>query len=619
LTEHKNNTSTLFNYVSTQIAGYRGWILQQYNVTPFRDRLEELLVSNFTSQTLRNVDVQSKSDDREVYRLKARMENQKPGTLENACPFSTEEVYIKRYYTINWKQKIQTLLHLHKAQKSWRIGKNLIKRGISTPLPIAYLTQKGIPPLRGAGGCNPLLGWARGGFPLSTEHILVTQGIENGLQLSDYVCRYVQPNPEFVHERLSLNEKRELVRSVAKFLAKLHAEGIYHGDLTTRNILVEDMRRTPTPGPSQEGITHPYPPSRGESTFRIYLIDLDSVRSTRWIPDRRRVKNLDELGRNFLDLQVFSTTDRGRFLQHYLRANPKETGTFKQLFRRVLQRTQKRLRKYGKHFSSSPNLPLRLRSGQAHQGGGTCEDLLHQEGGIYRGWNLHVFPEWKDVFPTIDKIFKILSTPVQIVQENNRGVVLLIRHKGTLFVAKRSKIQEDRRWAQFTSFYRKGEGTRTLRNMMRLYSLSLPVPEPVFVLEKKAYGLVVASWSFYRYLEGHPCNCSQTHLIAETLKEIHQKGWVHRDPHVKNFLLHRKKMYIIDCAKARPWHSRYAQMYDVVLLNNCCPGSLKYYGISESYWVYRLAKFHNNMIKLWRRIKRQIRPNTYQKRKHTQP
>jgi tRNA A-37 threonylcarbamoyl transferase component Bud32 len=585
----------LFNYIFFQITGYRGWILQQYNVAAFRNRLEALLVSNFTSQTLREVDVLSKADDREVYCLKVHMEDQTtPGTSEKTWYLLPQEIYIKRYYTINWKQKIQTLLHVHKAQKSWRIGKDLVKRGIPTPLPIAYLTKKANPPLRGVGGC-------------SVEHILITQGIENGVRLSDYVRHYVQMNPELVHKRLSLSEKRELIQRVAEFLAKLHTEGIYHGDFTTRNILVEDIRQTPPYSP-QGGTTSPFPPSRGESSFRVYLIDLDSVRSTHWILDRRRIKNLDELGRNFLNLQVFSTTDRGRFLKHYLRANPKETRTFKQLFRCVFERTQKRLRKYGKYFSPPPNLP--------HQGGGMYEALPCQEGGTYRNWNLHVFPQWKEVFPDINTICNVLSNPEQIVQENNRGVVLLTHHNGTYFVAKRSKIQENRYWAQFTSLYRQGEGTRTLRNIRQLCSLGLPVPEPVLVLEKKVGGFVVASWSLYRYLEGRQCDRTQAHLIAKILKEIHQKGWVHRDPHVKNFLLNREQIYIIDCAKARPWRSRYAQMYDVVLLNNCCPGSLKYYGISESYWVYRLAKFHNNMIKLWRRIKRQIRPNTYRKRKH---
>ena len=224
-----------------------------------------------------------------------------------------------------------------------------------------------------------------------------------------------------------------------------------------------------------------------------------------------------------------------------------------------------------------------------------------------RGWHLHVFPTWQKTFRSIADVCTILQNPEKILQGNNRGIVLLVRHKNLLFIAKRSLIQENRRWAQFTSVYRQGEGTRTLRSMAQMYEAGLPVPEPVLVLEKKRFGFVVASWSVYRYLEGQPCTCAQAAQVAATLKNIHQHGWVHRDPHVKNFLIHHGEIRFIDCARARPWHSRYAQMYDVVLLNNCCPGSLQQYGISAVSRVYRLAKFQNNMIKRWRKIKRHVR------------
>jgi tRNA A-37 threonylcarbamoyl transferase component Bud32 len=229
-------------------------------------------------------------------------------------------------------------------------------------------------------------------------------------------------------------------------------------------------------------------------------------------------------------------------------------------------------------------------------------------------WQLFVFPGWREQFHSVEKVLTLLSTPEKVLQDNARGMVCLIRKQDHTFIAKQSKIQENRRWAQFTSLYRKGEGSRMLRNMAQLFELGLPVPEPVLVLEKKRLGFVVASWSVYCYLEGQPCRCVDAFRIADVLKQIHQQGWVHRDPHVKNFLLHEGEIYIIDCAKARPWSFEYARMYDVVLLNNCCPGSLKGYGISDSYWVYRLAKAHNNLIKFWRKLKRCVRPKAYQKR-----
>jgi serine/threonine protein kinase len=125
-----------------------------------------------------------------------------------------------------------------------------------------------------------------------------------------------------------LSEKRQLIKNVAEFLGKLHLGGIYHGDLTADNIFVE----------------------RTNTQFHIYLIDLDSVRSTHWISSRRRIKNLDELGRNFLDLRVISTFDRGYFLKHYLRTYTKEPLTYRQLFACVRQRTQNQLKKQHSQF-----------------------------------------------------------------------------------------------------------------------------------------------------------------------------------------------------------------------------------------------------------------------------
>ncbi len=280
----RTNNKFLFMYV----AGYRGCIRQEYNTPFLHDSVEKLLASGFASQP-----ALTKYPDREVYRLQIH----------------SGDIYVKRYYFTNLKQTIQTLLHTHKAQKSWRIGRILLKKRLYTPQPIAYLTRRI--------------------SLLSGEHILITEGITQGLSLRDYVRAYIQASTELPAGRGKFSEKRALIRNVGEFLGRLHLAGIYHGDFTANNIFVECAR----PG-----------------HFRIYLIDLDSVRSTRWISSQRRIKNLDELGRNFLDLRVISTSDRIRFLKHYLRTNTQENRTFRQLFNEVFQRTQFRLKKHHQQF-----------------------------------------------------------------------------------------------------------------------------------------------------------------------------------------------------------------------------------------------------------------------------
>jgi tRNA A-37 threonylcarbamoyl transferase component Bud32 len=209
--------------------------------------------------------------------------------------------------------------------------------------------------------------------------------------------------------------------------------------------------------------------------------------------------------------------------------------------------------------------------------------------------------------------------PESLIQENDRGTVSVVRRGGAMLVVKRSRIQERRRWIQFHSLYRGGEGTRAFRNLVLLREAGLPVPEPILALDESRFGFVIASWHVYRYLEGQACTCEDAPLIARTLKRMHDAGWVHRDPHVRNFLTHDGEAGIIDCARARPWRSGYARRYDVVLLSTCCAGAREFYpGFSASDPLYALAQWHNRWIVRWRRIKRMVR-GWFGAHRHDQP
>ncbi|GAK54980.1 lipopolysaccharide core biosynthesis protein rfaY [Candidatus Vecturithrix granuli] len=540
------------------LAGYSGYLLEIWNVPDFRVQLQAFLASD------RDVHAPlTKYSDRAVYCLK----------------LNSGEVYIKRYLINNLKPTIQALFQAHKAQKSWRIARILLRKGILTPQPVAFLHCR--------------TSWRSG------EYLLITQGVAGGLSLREYW--QFAPEKKYLSSYFQEGDnpialKRALIRSVAEFLGKLHLAGAYHGDLTANNILL----------------------ARCGEQWRVYLIDLDAVRSTRWISERRRIKNLDELGRNFLDLRLLTTPDRLRFLKYYLNTYTKETRTLRELFYAVLQRTQFRLQKHQQQFiRSAPPSTFMYHSDFVKEPPviiSEFQDKPKQQPVVNMpffdrepGWRLHIFPAWQDTFQTLADVAGFLARPKIVLQSHNRGEVFLIRHSGQQFIVKRSLTQEKRWWAQFTSWYRAGEGERTLRNMERLHTSGLPVPQPVFILEKKRFGFVMASWSVYQYLEGQPCTCAEVERIAAMLRTLHQQGWVHRDPHVKNFLLHDDQIRMIDCTRARPWRSRYARMYDVVLLNKCCPGSMKYYGVPDADWVYQLAQWQCSLLVSWRRLKRRLR------------
>ncbi|PID58214.1 hypothetical protein CSB45_03870 [candidate division KSB3 bacterium] len=230
--------------------------------------------------------------------------------------------------------------------------------------------------------------------------------------------------------------------------------------------------------------------------------------------------------------------------------------------------------------------------------------LLEEE---RKNWQLHVLPAWQTTFSGFDHVCRSLLHPRKVLQQTQYSLVLLLEQDGRQFIAKRSLTQERRFWTQLTSLYRKGSATRMMRTLQQMYEDGLPVPEPVLVLEKKRWGMTLVSWGVYRYLEGETCRFEHSAQIAETLQSLHAKGWIHRDPHVWNFLFHQGQIRILDCERARPWTSTYAQMYDVVLLDKCSPGSAAFYGVSTDNRVYRLAKFQNTQLQRWRRAKRVIR------------
>lgn len=270
-------------------AGYSGYLLDRYDVPKFRERLERFFDVDLNTQTPLTA-----YQDRKVYVF----------TSQTGDWAGADTIYIKRYILVRAKQIVQALFRMHRAQKSWRIAHILLRKGILTPQPVAFLRRR--------------TWWFSG------EFILLTEGIPNGLSLREYVRHWFSAPTEGRQFLL----KRRFIRSVAEFLGKLHLAGVYHGDLTANNIFIE---------------------RRGEHV-RVYLIDLDSVRSTCWISDQRRLKNLDELGRNFLDLRVFSVSDRIRFLTYYRATYVKETRTLRELFDEVRQRTQFRLKKHQQQF-----------------------------------------------------------------------------------------------------------------------------------------------------------------------------------------------------------------------------------------------------------------------------
>lgn len=213
------------------------------------------------------------------------------------------EFYIKIFRFSGIRERLKAALGSDNATKSFRAGCFLRKKVIATPAPVALLR--------------------RSISPLACEVILITEGVQGGRPV------------KLLLEDLLVDPRRkiDLIRSVAQFLAKLHDQGVYHGDFSAMNLIAQ-------------------PDPAAQAGFCIYLIDLDSIRSLRWISRRRRIKNLEELGRNFRNLRHVGIVDRLRFLVYYHAAASSWHASSHKLQRMVCQRTAARLAKYGQRFEA---------------------------------------------------------------------------------------------------------------------------------------------------------------------------------------------------------------------------------------------------------------------------
>ncbi len=126
---------------------------------------------------------------------------------------------------------------------------------------------------------------------------------------------------------LGSSTKAAVGEQLAALVRSLHAQGIFHGDLHAKNILV-----------TKDGMA---------------LLDLESIR-TFWASRRRMViKNLVRLNRDFLDLSLVTRTDRMRFLQTYLQHEADRDAGRRALWRRVQVATEVKLRARGESFLST--------------------------------------------------------------------------------------------------------------------------------------------------------------------------------------------------------------------------------------------------------------------------
>jgi tRNA A-37 threonylcarbamoyl transferase component Bud32 len=198
-----------------------------------------------------------------------------------------ERISVKQFRYLHLTDRLRGRFRKSKALKAWVAGNGLRARGVPSLRPLA-LVEKG--------------NWSG-----LKETFFLMEASKKGLEMDRYVLRGFR----------DIVGKRDFIRTFARWLSAFHGMDLYHKDMKTCNILVEDR----------------------DGTWRFLLLDLEDVSL------RTRVDE-GKIFRSFLQLNTsipgtVTKRDRMFFFKEYLRHNPiiRDQRTF---LRRLFDKSRQR-------------------------------------------------------------------------------------------------------------------------------------------------------------------------------------------------------------------------------------------------------------------------------------
>lgn len=250
--------------------GWRGEAIRDYRRFPFAG-LPWSWIRHEEQSALGAVCVKS-SSSRCVYRVD--LEEFSGGTWKGTA-------YAKRYLANSWRRKLGVRLTGTKASHEFRLGIELVGRGISTPKPLAWAVHFG----RYATCFNDRP------IRLPPANYLLTLEWPNGGSVRDWMKRHP-------------GSQAGILAELAGFLAEAHRLGFYHDDCSAEHLLIRQA--------------DPALPGRGGFEFCFIDVDNGSL-APGPIAERQRNSNLFQILRS-IPIKLVPPRQRLGFLEAYLDA-----------------------------------------------------------------------------------------------------------------------------------------------------------------------------------------------------------------------------------------------------------------------------------------------------------
>jgi tRNA A-37 threonylcarbamoyl transferase component Bud32 len=204
-------------------------------------------------------------------------------------------LYLKQYLCRSVWDFAKHLFRPSRAKRAFKASLMLQKNGFDAPAVIALLER--------------CLG------PLRTDNLLLTGKVEKARPIEEVftdICQSCGEN--------ALIRKRTLIKSFAETVGRMHAKGIFHGDLRLGNVLARQVK----------------------DKWEFFFLDNERTRKFGRLPTRLRLKNLVQVNMHYgADL---TNSDRIRFYRTYLQENINIQSKYKILARKAAEKTRKRLK-----------------------------------------------------------------------------------------------------------------------------------------------------------------------------------------------------------------------------------------------------------------------------------
>ncbi len=206
---------------------------------------------------------------------------------------STQQVFYKEYLCRSMWDFAKHIFRTSRANRAFQASLMLQENGFNVPEVIAF-------------------GEERNGF-FCRRNFLLTREVEDAKQF--FLC--IRDRCQDLTKE-TLRDKRRLIRAFGQTIGRMHAEGIFHGDLRLGNILAR----------------------QNNSGWQFFFLDNERTRKFLKLPGSLRLKNLVQTNMFREDI---NNTDRLRFLKAYLRENHIIAPIRKLWAKKITTKTNKRL------------------------------------------------------------------------------------------------------------------------------------------------------------------------------------------------------------------------------------------------------------------------------------